>query len=851
MKKVIICFVFFLFVLISGAQVKIIVIDPGHNYDNISGDAKPVRTATEVHTNWEVANKLQDMINNNAYLDWAVHLTRENNDPGSNVSEEERARLAIYYESLAPGKVYFLSIHCNGGGSTGTETFYCNQKFNTNNALLVRYAQNIQDNMVDHGNWTNRRCVEDYTYQVDPTSGNNYHLAVLKTLTMPGCLNEIGFADNNDDSQKLGSDSWRNKFAYAYFNALLETFGDLNIMSYSIINLPCYANNSNYCKISVTLKNIAPNSISGDARAMLRHFPMTSYEKPSSDFCQLGTNNSYFLRPNEEKTFIFDSNIPITMETGMALCIESRPWSGADWDKVHMPTHRDILKVPLNGALIKGVIYNRVLSPQQGAEMYSYQKSQTNSPSQNISSDGSEMNLSSSMLADPSYYDPTTCLSDKDGKYDLLIPSDWGEAVISVKNIQYYSEVLVSPIEDKTLTHNYTTSPIVIGVGSGGGSGNWCGLGPGQAGTSPNNPWMAGVDLNKIEKITLNGQKDFAFICKVKPINVHATNLPFDYTDISHFKYCPPLLVYYRAYIVTFDVYSRTEGCNWFGFSCEENYYFKYFISLIKCDNNLEYIGVEKKRWFEKNLDYYRGVLEEIDLIKDFAQMGIVLNDGDIYKLKIAVSYPEWTERTIYFYVLPENGIFDNKQLAGQYFSNDFKLTNETISSPVTICASKSISIKPSTSINGSFRAYIDQSIDQYACSNTSSLKTLNKDSERVELFTNPNEIPKVNYDHELSAVKNFSLNSCSCLDKQQSVQNFSFNIYPNPTSKIINIEYSNEITNIQSIEIYNSFGRLMFKKTNGFSGLEKLDIENFSPGIYCASLITSKGVFNKFFIKN
>ena len=89
----------------------------------------------------------------------------------------------------------------------GTETFYCNKTFNSNDLLLTNYANNIQRNMAEWGvlrGRHNNTALEDDTYYDDCTiTGHGYpctycggHLCVLDNLTMPNCLNEIGFVDN-------------------------------------------------------------------------------------------------------------------------------------------------------------------------------------------------------------------------------------------------------------------------------------------------------------------------------------------------------------------------------------------------------------------------------------------------------------------------------------------------------------------------------------------------------------------------------------------------------------------------------------------------------------------------------
>jgi N-acetylmuramoyl-L-alanine amidase len=208
---------------------KILVIDPGHDYEDV---VKGNKTETEVNTNWEVANKLKALIESDPNLDWQVFLTRsENINDGQTKDPYERASYATSTKSADPNQeVYFLSIHCNARPTTvterryGTLTLYCNNTFNTNDQLLTRYAHNIQKNIVEIGGMHDtKNCMEDFTFY------KTYHLAVLKSLTMPNCLSEIGFVDDSEDAIKLLDDNYRDRFAKAYLEALKATFSDIEL----------------------------------------------------------------------------------------------------------------------------------------------------------------------------------------------------------------------------------------------------------------------------------------------------------------------------------------------------------------------------------------------------------------------------------------------------------------------------------------------------------------------------------------------------------------------------------------------------------------------------------------------
>lgn len=192
-------------VLLSiAANSQIIVIDPGHGYGATTSDNPDGRTATEIETSLEVGLRTRTLIQNSCTA-WTVQMTRTTN-LNSWVSVTQRAQMTNNWNADR-----LLSIHCNAGAGTGTETFHCSDG-DTTTAPDVAFAQKIQNDMATNGAWNNRRCVEDHSFL-------SYHLGVLKYSSATGCLNEIGFVDSADAS-KLTSSTWRDTFALSYFNSL-------------------------------------------------------------------------------------------------------------------------------------------------------------------------------------------------------------------------------------------------------------------------------------------------------------------------------------------------------------------------------------------------------------------------------------------------------------------------------------------------------------------------------------------------------------------------------------------------------------------------------------------------------
>jgi N-acetylmuramoyl-L-alanine amidase len=202
MKKLSFIIVLLLTALQLNAQI--IVLDPGHGYGATTSNNPDGRTATEIETALSVGQKTKTLIETNCT--WTVYMTRTTNVNGW-ISVNQRAQMSNNWNADR-----LLSIHCNAGGGTGTETFYCTYD-DSDTAPDIAFAQKIQADMVSYGSWNNRRCVEDNSFLA-------YHLGVLRYSSATGCLNEIGFVDYTSDATKLNSDTWRNSFANGYFNAL-------------------------------------------------------------------------------------------------------------------------------------------------------------------------------------------------------------------------------------------------------------------------------------------------------------------------------------------------------------------------------------------------------------------------------------------------------------------------------------------------------------------------------------------------------------------------------------------------------------------------------------------------------
>ena len=125
-----------------------IYIDPGHYV----GDQ---RTDLEIQTNLAVGLKLRALLDRDIRpgVLWEVRMSREDGKGiAGDGSLRKRAEDANNFEADL-----FISIHCNAGGGTGTETFWCDLnavgQLHPNRDKDERFAHLVQKHMVNQGEW--------------------------------------------------------------------------------------------------------------------------------------------------------------------------------------------------------------------------------------------------------------------------------------------------------------------------------------------------------------------------------------------------------------------------------------------------------------------------------------------------------------------------------------------------------------------------------------------------------------------------------------------------------------------------------------------------------------------------
>ena len=181
-----------------------IFIDPGHNHSGadtgavgnglkeqditylVASKAKPIleRCGIEVRLS---RNAIMDSLANNSV----------------NASLSSRTRMANDW-----GADLFVSIHCNAGGGTGTETY----SYQAGISSAYKLAQAVQKRMVEMVGLPDRGVKTKSLY-------------VLHYTNMPAILVETAFIDHKNDAAVLGSETGQQAFAEAIARGICDYTG--------------------------------------------------------------------------------------------------------------------------------------------------------------------------------------------------------------------------------------------------------------------------------------------------------------------------------------------------------------------------------------------------------------------------------------------------------------------------------------------------------------------------------------------------------------------------------------------------------------------------------------------------
>ncbi len=187
----------------GSSEGMLVVIDAGHNYNGVDTGATG-NGLREQDITYYIAEELKPLLERNGF---EVIMTR--NSLKDNVSTESVSASLARRSEIAnrAGADLFVSIHCNAGGGTGTETYYC-----TGSGEGKVLAGFIQDGMLDAVGLRNRG-VKSARY------------AVLRNTNMAAALVETAFIDNEADAKYLADAKYREAFAEGIARGICDFVG--------------------------------------------------------------------------------------------------------------------------------------------------------------------------------------------------------------------------------------------------------------------------------------------------------------------------------------------------------------------------------------------------------------------------------------------------------------------------------------------------------------------------------------------------------------------------------------------------------------------------------------------------
>jgi N-acetylmuramoyl-L-alanine amidase len=184
----------------------VVCIDPGHGIGKDTG-ATGIGGLQEDDVTLSVGLKVGKILEDRG-VEVVYTRTEDQRSVPMSVTESLQKRCDISNNANAK---YFVSIHCNSfevDSANGTETLR-----NESNSESERLATAIQKNIIS-GVGTYNRGLKDGNW-----------LYVVKNTNSPAVLTELGFLTNPNDAEKLVSDSYRQKYAEAIANGILECLG--------------------------------------------------------------------------------------------------------------------------------------------------------------------------------------------------------------------------------------------------------------------------------------------------------------------------------------------------------------------------------------------------------------------------------------------------------------------------------------------------------------------------------------------------------------------------------------------------------------------------------------------------
>ncbi len=197
-----------------------ICIDPGHGFEDPGASTEYLGQYTESDVTLAIALKLRDLLTERGYN---VIMTHDTNTIPADAPKNEPYLFSLWERTdfaNLHNPDFFLSIH---GDTYEDENVYGTRVYfqsitGSDNTAITRVAQNFVDALTL--SVTNARRDPLLKEMADD---NAYY--VLRNVTMPAVLIEVGFASNPVDAANMLDEAWQTQVAVGMANGVDMTFG--------------------------------------------------------------------------------------------------------------------------------------------------------------------------------------------------------------------------------------------------------------------------------------------------------------------------------------------------------------------------------------------------------------------------------------------------------------------------------------------------------------------------------------------------------------------------------------------------------------------------------------------------
>jgi len=274
-------------------------------------------------------------------------------------------------------------------------------------------------------------------------------------------------------------------------------------------------------------------------------------------------------------------------------------------------------------------------------------------------------------------------------------------------------------------------------------------------------------------------------------------------------------------------------------------------ITIYDCDENLNCSNGTTKSFWGHYGHYSYGSADQVDL----SEVGKTFTPGNYYAVKISGTYGqtnsfqplEYQESIRYIQIMPEiddititNSLPAILKIINISTRKTITLSDFTFGKDLVYIAGQSITIKPGTLIpNGrNVSLKINPNFNS-ACNPTTKSAIVNNKTQT----TQANGIALLKFHNkEIN-------NKVNIKDIEDSQVQKGINIYPNPSSSVLNFSI-NKNEQVHQIEIFNTNGTKVKEIDCIDSDLLTIDISNLNSGIHFIQIITDNGLIVKKFIK-